>query len=420
MRDKYGFVKIFFVLLIVSISIGYAYLNANLNIDGTADIVGSNWNIHWDNVQVSSGSVTAATPTIDVNGTTVSYTITLNEPGDFYEFTIDAVNSGTLDGMISSITSTLDNEEIITLPDYLDYAVTYVDGTEVATNQLLAAGTSEKYKVRIEYKGDISADDLPEADQELHLSFGVTYVQANENAVPVSIPPVSFSTDSWSTIVGAARSGNTSVYNVGDTKSVDLGSLGTHTLRISNISTPSECSSPTFSQTACGIVIEFADIITLNEMKTDGSNIGGWENSIIRSYVNNTIYNSLPDDLKNSIIDTRAISGHGSGDSANIVTTDKLYLLSAREIFCDFDSGPTYDTAWNNTRELDYYKNLVALDNYQYLIKKYNNVDTDWWTRTPVYYELSDDFVYVEEFGAPTFGDNPDSDKGVSPAFRIG
>ena len=197
MRDKYGFVKIFFVLLIVSISIGYAYLNANLNIDGTADIVGSNWNIHWDNVQVSSGSVTAATPTIDVNGTAVSYTITLNEPGDFYEFTIDAVNSGTLDGMISSITSTLDNEEIITLPDYLNYAVTYVDGTEVATNQLLAAGTSEKYKVRIEYKGDISADALPEADQVLHLSFGVTYVQANENAVEVAHPRTVYTASVW-------------------------------------------------------------------------------------------------------------------------------------------------------------------------------------------------------------------------------
>ena len=170
MRDKNGNILMLLFGILVFLGIGYAYLNANLNIDGTADIVGSNWNIHWDNVQVSSGSVTAATPIIDVNGTTVSYTITLNEPGDFYEFTIDAVNSGTLDGMISSISSKLDNEEIVELPDYLDYAVTYVDGTEVATNQLLAAGTSEKYKVRIEYKGDISADDLPETDQVLHLS----------------------------------------------------------------------------------------------------------------------------------------------------------------------------------------------------------------------------------------------------------
>ena len=47
-------------------------------------------------------------------------------------------------------------------------------------------------------------------------------------------------------------------------------------------------------------------------------------------------------------------------------------------------------------------------------------MDTDWWTRTPAYYELSDDFIYVEEFGGPSYGDNPDSDKGVSPAFRIG
>ncbi|MBR2828720.1 MAG: hypothetical protein IKE70_05765, partial [Bacilli bacterium] len=71
--------------------------------------------------------------------------------------------------------------------------------------------------------------------------------------------PVSFADDSWDTIIANIQTGNTSAYTVGSTKTVDLGSLGTHTLRVANNSTPAECSTAGFSQTACGFVLEFAD-----------------------------------------------------------------------------------------------------------------------------------------------------------------
>ena len=58
--------------------------------------------------------------------------------------------------------------------------------------------------------------------------------------------PNSFATDSWKTIIKAVRNNNISKYNVGDTKTVDLGTYGTHTLRIANKSTPSECSTSGF------------------------------------------------------------------------------------------------------------------------------------------------------------------------------
>ena len=60
--------------------------------------------------------------------------------------------------------------------------------------------------------------------------------------------PNSFSTDSWKTIIKAVKNNNISKYNVGDTKEVDLGTTyGTHTIRIANMSTPSECSTSGFS-----------------------------------------------------------------------------------------------------------------------------------------------------------------------------
>ena len=227
------------ILLILILGLGYAALQSNLNINGLATMGNPTWNIHWENVQVAEGSVEANTPVIDTAKTTVTYSIVLNIPGEYYEFTVDAVNSGTIDGMIESITSKLNGVTITNLPDYLEYSVSYSDGAQLAVNQLLAAGTTETYKVRIEYKSDIEVNQLPASNQTLNLQFTVTYRQANENAS--SVPrPVSFANDSWSTLVAAIKSGNADNYNVGDTKTVDMGSLGTHTLRVANKSTPTE------------------------------------------------------------------------------------------------------------------------------------------------------------------------------------
>ena len=151
--------KLLLLLTVLFISIGYAILQTNLNITGTANMNNPTWDIHWENVSVTNGSVTGAnitTPaTIDGTKTTVSYSIKLPEPGDFYEFTVDAVNAGTIDGMIDAISSKLNGTEITTLPEYLNYSVTYSDGIEVLENQELKANTSEKYKVRVEFKKDI-------------------------------------------------------------------------------------------------------------------------------------------------------------------------------------------------------------------------------------------------------------------------
>ena len=104
MRIDKDNIKIILILLVVCLGIGYSYLNTELNINGTANINSANWNVYWNNVQVTEGSVSAPTPTIDSTKTTVSYSIILNTPGDYYEFTVDAVNGGTIDAMIDTIT----------------------------------------------------------------------------------------------------------------------------------------------------------------------------------------------------------------------------------------------------------------------------------------------------------------------------
>ena len=241
--------------------------------------------------------------------------------------------------------------------------------------------------------------------------------------------PNSFATDSWKTIIKAVRNNNISKYNVGDTKTVDLGTYGTHTLRIANTSTPSECSGTGFSQTACGFVLEFADIITTHNMNPSGTykgtqydygwNKDGWPASSLYTFVNNDIYNAMPDKVKNAIIDTTVVSGHGStSGETNFTSTDKLYLLSTAEVWAQGSSNTiSGDTAKDLTRQLDYYKNLgTSTNSYSGAIKK--NGASAWWLRTPS--SNTNNYFYIVIENGDWSDDHANATNVVSPAFRLG
>lgn len=234
------------------------------------------------------------------------------------------------------------------------------------------------------------------------------------------INPKSFSTDSWETIVEAVKEGITSKYKVGDTKTIDLGSYGTHIVRVSNTSTPSECSNTGFSQSACGFVLEFADIITTHGMNDSDTNIKGFPASSMHTFLNNDIYNSLPSDLKNIIIDTKIISSHGSNDTANFTSTAKLYLLSTAEVWAQGSSNAiNNDTSRELTRQLEYYKEKeTTTSNFDAAVKYNGDTELTWWLRS------SNSSNYYSFYSVDSSGDwsSPGAHivYGVSPAFRIG
>ena len=238
--------------------------------------------------------------------------------------------------------------------------------------------------------------------------------------------PSTFGTDDWATVVSSVKAGNSRGYKVGDTKEIDLGTTyGTHTIRIANTSTPSECSTTGFSQTACGFVLEFADTITENKMNNKGglkgTNVGGWPATSMRTFINNDIYNSLPKDLKNGIINTTVVSGHGSEDTTNFTSIDKLYLLSTAEIWAQGTSNKiTSDSARNMTRQLDYYKAQgTSTDNYSAAIKKHDTIKNYWGLRSSSS-NSNFAFHYVTSSGNHNGDNGLTGSIGVSPAFRIG
>ncbi len=272
-----------------------------------------------------------------------------------------------------------------------------------------------------------------------------------------------FATASWDTIVENVKN-DPQTYPVGCTKDVTLENYGTHTVRVANNTKQSECSNKNYSQTSCGFVLEFIDVITNYKINSNTSSYGGWPNSEVRTFVNENIYNSLPIDLRNKIGTTYVVSGYDAADISNsssgrienlYTSKDKLYLPSTTEVigtspamlqtlkyyYNDMVNKRQYIDDYYNTsgeeviflydiyaaiktNQFDYYRingvprKTDANNIDEIAMKKYNNIATAWWTRTPgrkspgIYHN-------IDEEGGSTL-DRADEQLGISPAFRLG
>ena len=170
-----------FLIILLAIGIGYAYLTSNLSISGNTNVSTNTWNIHFENIQVKDGSVTASTsPTLSNNNTSITYTIDLNRPKEYYEFTVDVKNDGTLPGKVSVSTLSGITTEASSV---IDYSVTYTNGNPVSVGDILNAGDKKVIRVKIFYKDDISESDFPSNNINLTLTYTLQYIQSEEDAL---------------------------------------------------------------------------------------------------------------------------------------------------------------------------------------------------------------------------------------------
>ena len=430
----------FLLILILGITVGFALLSTTLYINGTANIKKNTWNIHWDDTSIveTPNSVTATTPAnvTDQDKKNISFDVEFELPGDFYEFTADAVNEGSIDGLIDHVDIVFYKADGVTkytnedpMPTEIVYSFTHADGTAVGQNEIIKHGESISYKFRVGYNSESTG--FPSSPVVVKPEITITPVQ-HKDEIPEPRTCAQFQTDSWSDIANYV-SLKSDVYPLGCTRDVDLGSTyGVHAVRISNNTIPSECKTTGFSQSACGFVLEFTDVIVGHRMNpwdehttADGNGTkGSWEYSENRTLVNGDIYNALPSELKSVVIKTNVVTGHGFDDSSNFTTEDRLYLLSTKELYGKEGTSSVInkDSAELETRQLDYYADkgvtTVLNDKSTYVVKNQGNSSSYWWLRTPES-DSKDDFFFVRSSGVwdvwySYYG------YGVSPAFRVG
>ena len=183
-RRRYIFPKnllLLLVLLFFGMGVGYAVIYDNIAVEGSTSVDRATWDVHFDNVDITAGSVAfTSDPTISDN-TRIYYSLTLDNPGQFCEFTFDVVNDGTLDAKLDdlSIYPELTTEQ----QNYLRYTVTYHDGVDIKVGDALYASDFEKILVRIEYLENDDITLYPSADQSLSFTIGMSYVQGHGNEV---------------------------------------------------------------------------------------------------------------------------------------------------------------------------------------------------------------------------------------------
>ena len=407
MKDKKIYLGVGIVfLLILTVSFSYAYFSINVSgNDNAKDVVvtaGTLSLVYTDGPEIKVENIRP--------GKTITKEVTVKNTGTLdtnYNIVWQSfINEITNDELVLSATCQRLNASGTAEGTCESISQASISDTTIAKKISIESGITHKYTFTILFK-DTNANQNYNQGKKFGGVLGIEEYKAPD-----------FATDSWSTIVANVKAGYGSEYKVGSTKEVNLGTTyGTHTLRIANTSTPSECSTAGFSQTACGFVLEFADIITTHKMKDSATNKGGWPATSMRTFLYNDIYNAIPSEIKNAIIDTTVVSGHGktSGET-NFTSTDKLYLLSTAEVRAN---GYSYDTARDVTRQLDYYKNIgVTTSNYSGAIKK-NGTSADYWWLRAAFSNYTSAFLGVTNDG-DWIGNTANHSYGVAPAFRLG
>ena len=161
---------------LIATTVAYAVLQTTLNISGTVTRKGGSWDIHFDNVAnvTKGGKATLTTPTISNAGANLTFEASLAIPKDSISFTVDVVNDGTIDAMLSSVT--LSGAEEADAND-VTYTATYADGTAIGVNDELKANQTKTIKITVSYN---DVDNVSAEEVELDLGLSLIYIQATE------------------------------------------------------------------------------------------------------------------------------------------------------------------------------------------------------------------------------------------------
>jgi len=173
-------------VIILVMTVGFAYYQRDLEFDGTVNVIASSWNIHFaDAISPATGSAEIQSEISD--GTALEWSTTLAKPGDYAEFTIDVLNEGTFNAVLTDITMGGNS----THSDYLKYEVYYnnsdtpYENTASDLNIALAkkgtTATVIPVKVKVTYIAPSDSTKLPSTDVTAKLTLALTYKQEGYN-----------------------------------------------------------------------------------------------------------------------------------------------------------------------------------------------------------------------------------------------
>ena len=428
MNRKQIQIFVFICIAVITLGIGYAAISSiilTINGTGTVTVNSNNFNVHFDTTVNPTITQNMGNATIDGQNNKVAHIAVtgLTKVGDTATAEYTVINESNGVGAEISL-------------DLINTNTSYFKVTETIVKKQLQAGQSTKVRIIVELL-KTPIEDIVSTDITGTLeATAIDNTDATSTAGASVVRPTAFAQDSWSTIKTNITNNNTDQYNIGDTKIVTIGG-NNYTVRLVNKTVGDHCgdNDTGYSQTACGFVVEFAEVVETRAMNSTPTNVGGWPATEMRTYLNGTFFNSLPNDLQSAIKPTRVISGYGcvsgwdnststcsnpDNSGSNFTSTDNIYLLSGAELTgtdeCDTSSGATH--------QLEYYigqstEQVEDHTTYPRIKKQINSSNYYYWLRT-AHFGNRKSFRYVTSNAYLSHIYAYTSEFGFAPAFRIG
>lgn len=197
------------------------------------------------------------------------------------------------------------------------------------------------------------------------------------------------SPDPWEAVFASIDDGTYKTkYSIGDTVPLNLGSEGVINMEIAAFDVD-------ILSDASGVAeISFVAkelLATSHRMnapysagKVGTGTLGGWDNSEMRAYLNDTIKPLIPENVRNRIKTVMKMhpAYNTSGETYNETTYDELFIPSKGEVY---DSGGIYTQLFKDNASR---------------IKNQNGSPYYWWTRTPY---STGSFFYIVKSGATDY-----------------
>lgn len=195
------------VVAVLGLTVAFAALSETLTINGTASVDAATWDVHFENLKEINihskyGTVVENSSPILTENSIKNIDVTISSPGDYLDYQVDIVNSGTVAAKVSSVdisplctlessveSCDWDNDGEVTQEDVnnVNKNITFTYGfgfgeTAIDINTIpseaLNPGNKIEFTIILNFSNDV--DELPKRDLKFSdLSVTVNYVQTD-------------------------------------------------------------------------------------------------------------------------------------------------------------------------------------------------------------------------------------------------
>lgn len=321
--------------------------------DGTTSAKTAAWSIG-----KAAGSLTLSKSSVSIGVSSQTDTVTVTRPGD------------------GVITATSNNSAIATAS---------VSGTTITITAKASGSTTITVKV----------------------AAGTNYTAPANKTINVTVQMLSptLANNTWAQIAAASEAGvAASTWSVGDTKNITVGGE-TLTVEIVGFNHDDLASGG-----KAGITFGLKNLMAnTRQMNSSNTNAGGFTGSDMYDWLQGTLLNSLPSDLRAVLKSVNKKTSAGSQSSTINTNAMKIFLFSEIEIF----GSVTYSKSGEGSQ---YSRFATASSRIKYLSNGSGSAN-NWWERSPHGYNSSS-FCYVNSNGNAN-NSNANISRGVCFGFCV-